>query len=79
MAQYTIKQTKQKGNTSLATSLRLLLIGTYFGIVLVKSEAVRWERIHKMFLFEEAHLYLVIGTAVYHCCPLHVPHPPFFR
>lgn len=44
--------------------LRVLLLGTYFGVLLVKSEVVRWERIHKMFLFQEAHMYLIIGTAV---------------
>lgn len=43
---------------------RVLLLGIYFGIVLVKSEVVRWERIHKMFLFQEAYMYLVIGMAV---------------
>lgn len=44
--------------------LRVLLIGLYFGIVLVKSEVVRWERIHQMFLFQEAYMYLVIVTAI---------------
>ena len=42
----------------------VLLIGTFFGIVLVKSEVVSWFRIQKMFLFEEAHMYLIIASAV---------------
>ena len=41
-----------------------LLMGIYFGIVLTKSEVVRWERIHKMFLFEEPNLYLIIGIGI---------------
>ena len=41
-----------------------LLIGTYFGVVLVKSEVASWFRIQSMFRFEEAHMYLVIASAV---------------
>lgn len=41
-----------------------LLIGTWFGIILVKSEVVRWQRVHDMFLFREPHMYLIIGTGV---------------
>ena len=41
-----------------------LLIGLFFGIVLVKSEVVSWFRIQKMFRFEEPHMYLIIGSAV---------------
>jgi uncharacterized membrane protein YedE/YeeE len=44
--------------------LYVLLIGTFFGVVLVKSEVVSWFRIQKMFRFEEAHMYLVIASAV---------------
>lgn len=41
-----------------------LLMGTYFGIVLTKSEVVRWQRVHDMFLFREPHMYLIIGAGV---------------
>ena len=41
-----------------------LLIGIYFGLVLVKSEVASWFRINKMFRFEEAHMYLIIASAV---------------
>jgi uncharacterized membrane protein YedE/YeeE len=41
-----------------------LLVGTFFGIVLVKSEVVSWFRIQKMFRFEEAHMYLIIASAI---------------
>ncbi len=45
-------------------SIAVLLMGAYFGIVLVKSEVVRWQRIHDMFMFREAHMYLIITTAI---------------
>lgn len=41
-----------------------LLIGLGFGIVLVKSEVISWFRIQAMFRFQEAHMYLIIGSAV---------------
>ncbi len=40
------------------------LVGTYFGLLLVKSEVASWFRIQKMFRFEEAHMFLIIGSAV---------------
>ncbi|MCK6627012.1 MAG: YeeE/YedE family protein [Anaerolineae bacterium] len=49
---------------TLLHQLAVLLVGTLFGIVLVKSEVVSWFRIQKMFRFEEAHMYLVIASAV---------------
>ncbi|TVZ57540.1 hypothetical protein NA63_0024 [Flavobacteriaceae bacterium MAR_2010_105] len=44
--------------------LKFLLVGIFFGIVLVKSEAVSWYRIYEMFRFESFHMYGIIGTAV---------------
>lgn len=44
--------------------LFVLLIGAYLGILFIKSEVARWERIHDMFLFREAHMYLIICTAI---------------
>lgn len=44
--------------------LKFLLVGVFFGIVLVKSEAVSWYRIYEMFRFESFHMYGIIGTAV---------------
>ncbi len=41
-----------------------LFIGTYFGVVLIKSEVASWFRIQSMFRFEEAHMYLVMASAV---------------
>lgn len=42
----------------------VLAMGTYLGIIFTKSEVARWERVHDMFLFREAHMYIVIGVGV---------------
>ena len=44
--------------------LKFLLVGIFFGIVLVKSEAVSWFRIYEMFRFQSFHMYGIIGTAI---------------
>jgi len=44
--------------------LRVLILGLLFGIILVKSEVVSWFRIQKMFRFQEAHMYLIITSAI---------------
>ncbi len=44
--------------------LKFLLVGMFFGIVLVKSEAISWYRIYEMFRFQSFHMYGIIGTAV---------------
>lgn len=44
--------------------LKVLIVGMLFGIILVKSEVVSWFRIQKMFRFEEAHMYLIIASAI---------------
>lgn len=53
-----------KASMPLATYVRVLLIGIFLGIVFTKSEVVRWQRVHDMFLFREAHMYLIIGTGI---------------
>ena len=45
-------------------NLKFLLVGIFFGIVLVKSEAVSWYRIYEMFRFQSFHMYGIIGTAI---------------
>ena len=42
----------------------VMLVGTYLGILFTKSEVALWNRVHKMFLFQEAHMYLIIGVAI---------------
>lgn len=44
--------------------IKYILFGTAFGIVLTKAEIISWFRIHDMFLFKEAHMYLIILSAI---------------
>ncbi|WP_299115050.1 DUF6691 family protein [uncultured Winogradskyella sp.] len=44
--------------------IKFFLVGLFFGIVLVKSEAVSWYRIFEMFKFQSFHMYGIIGSAV---------------
>jgi uncharacterized membrane protein YedE/YeeE len=44
--------------------IKFLLLGTVFGIIMTKSEAVSWYRIQEMFRFQSFHMYGIIGTAV---------------
>lgn len=39
-------------------------VGIMFGIIMTKSEAISWFRIHEMFRFESFHMYGIIGVAV---------------
>ena len=45
-------------------NLVCLVIGVYFGIVLLKAEAASWWRIEEMFHFQAFHMYGIIGLAV---------------
>lgn len=44
--------------------IKFFMVGIFFGIVLLKSEAVSWYRIYEMFKFQSFHMYGIIGTAV---------------
>ena len=44
--------------------LAVFAVGAYLGALFVKSEVVRWQRVHDMFLFREAHMYLIISVAI---------------
>ncbi|GAB3538084.1 YeeE/YedE thiosulfate transporter family protein [Pontibacter brevis] len=41
-----------------------LTIGTLFGIIMTKSQAISWYRIYEMFRFDAFHMYGIIGSAV---------------
>ena len=56
--------THTKPSISIQALALSLVVGVYFGIVLTKSEVVRWQRVRDMFLFNEAHMYLIIGVGV---------------
>lgn len=55
---------KPKPATSATTYIMVLLMGVYLGILFTKSEVAHWQRVHDMFLFREAHMYLIICTAI---------------
>jgi uncharacterized membrane protein YedE/YeeE len=44
--------------------IKYLFVGIFFGIILVKSEAVSWYRIFEMFKFQSFHMYGIIGSSV---------------
>lgn len=44
--------------------IKYLILGAFFGIILVKSEVLSWFRIQEMFRLQSFHMYGVIGSAV---------------
>ncbi|MBW7846281.1 MAG: YeeE/YedE family protein [Bacteroidia bacterium] len=44
-------------------NLKYILLGFYFGFILIKFEAVSWYRIVELFHFQSFHLFGVIGSA----------------
>ena len=55
------EQTKKEG---LLSYLKYLVMGLFFGIILVKSEVISWYRIQEMFRLQSFHMFGVIGSAV---------------
>jgi len=45
-------------------TLKYLVAGTWFGILLVKSEVISWFRIQEMFRLQSFHMYGIIGSAI---------------
>src|SRR6056300_1636429 len=45
-------------------TLKYLITGIAFGIIMFKSEAASWFRIYEMFQFDSFHMYGIIGSAV---------------
>lgn len=45
-------------------SLKYILAGVLFGIIMSKSEAISWYRMQEMFRFQSFHMYGLMGTAV---------------
>src|SRR5262245_7066397 len=60
----TVTTTTARPGLAPAAALPVLAVGFYFGIVLSTSEVSRWQRVHYMFLFREAYMYLVISVAI---------------
>lgn len=55
---------KKLSGMSLFAYSSVFFIGVYLGILFVKSEVASWVRIHRMFLFQEWHMYLIICLAI---------------
>ncbi len=51
-------------NITVKNKLWTLLVGIYFGIVLIKSQVISWFQINDMFLFKDPYMYLVICSAI---------------
>lgn len=64
MNSISIEKNNSKTRISALAYLRVFAIGSLLGGVFIKSEVAQWERIHRMFLFQEAHMYLIILTAL---------------
>jgi uncharacterized membrane protein YedE/YeeE len=45
-------------------SIKFILAGILFGIIMSKSEAISWYRIQEMFRFQSFHMFGLMGTAV---------------
>jgi uncharacterized membrane protein YedE/YeeE len=45
-------------------NLKYLLVGTFFGLVLTKGEAISWYRMQEMFRFESFHMFGIFMTAI---------------
>lgn len=45
-------------------TLKYLITGIVFGIIMFKSEAASWFRIFEMFQFDSFHMYGIIGSAL---------------
>jgi uncharacterized membrane protein YedE/YeeE len=45
-------------------TIKFIVTGILFGIIMTKSEAVSWYRIQEMFRFQSIFMYGIIGTAV---------------
>ena len=54
----------QPKKESIFSYLKYLLMGLFFGVILVKSEVISWYRIQEMFRLQSFHMFGVIGSAV---------------
>lgn len=45
-------------------NLKFLIIGIYFGALIIKSEALSWFRIQEMFRLQSFHMFGIFGSAV---------------
>ena len=55
---------EEKSERGLPRYIKYLVMGVFFGILLVKSEVISWFRIQEMFRLQSFHMFGVLGTAV---------------
>lgn len=48
----------------LVRSIGYLLVGVYFGIILIKGQVADWFRIQEMFRLQQFHMFGIIGSAI---------------
>lgn len=53
-----------KGPEPISSLLKYLILGTFFGVLLVKAEIISWFRIQEMFRLQSFFMYGVIGSAI---------------
>lgn len=53
-----------KGPEQISSLLKYLILGTFFGVLLVKAEIISWFRIQEMFRLQSFFMYGVIGSAI---------------
>lgn len=46
------------------TFFNVFCVGSLLGVIFIKTEVARWQRIHEMFLFQDSRMYLIICTAI---------------
>ena len=51
-------------HAGLLSYLKYIIMGSFFGIILVKSEVISWYRIQEMFRLQSFHMFGIIGSAV---------------
>jgi len=49
----------------LRKNLKFLVVGIYFGIVLIKGQVISWYRIQEMFHFQSFFMFGVLGSAIF--------------
>lgn len=46
-------------------SIKFLVVGMLFGVIMMKAEVISWYRIYEMFHFQSFHMYGIIGSAIF--------------
>ena len=59
-----VLNTEVREKESLISYVKYLIMGLFFGIILIKSEVISWYRIQEMFRLQSFHMFGVIGSAV---------------